>query len=364
MIVLYIAILIIFLILTVLNLAFLPRLKAAPPSNSFVSLLIPMRNEERNVESLIRNLKCLTHRSLEVIILDDGSTDQTSELLRKSIGEDPFFKVIAGKPLPEGWVGKVHACHQLSVEAKGEYLFFLDADVRIAPDTIEKVLAEMDRRRSGLITGFPRFPVKPLLGKLLVPFQHFLVFFHLPLVMANYTTFPAFTAAHGAFMFFKRDAYESIGGHQAVRSSLLEDVHITRLVKKKGWKATLINNTEDAVCHMYDTNREVWEGFLKNIYIGLGQNPFMVGVSSLFYFAFYFLPLPLFGYGIISFQEIYCLPLIVVWAQTFIIDRTSNQSSHHFWLMPLASLALIAIMWASMLKRIRKQTYKWKGRSY
>ncbi len=360
----YTAILIIFTILTVLNLAFLPRLKEASPSNAFVSLLIPMRNEERNVESLIQNLKRLTHQSLEIIILDDGSTDQTSELLKKSIGNDSFFKVIVGKPLPEGWVGKVHACHQLSQEAEGEYLFFLDADVRIAPDTIEKVLAKIERHRSGFVTGFPQFPVKPLLGKLLVPFQHFLVFFHLPLFMANYTKFPAFTAAHGAFMFFKREAYESIGGHQAVRSSLLEDVHITRLVKKKGWKATLVNNTEDAVCHMYDTNREVWEGFLKNIYIGLGQNPFLVGLASLFYFAFYFIPLPLFGYGIISLQWTYCLPLIVVWAQTFIVDRISNQSLHHFWLMPLASLALIAIMWASMVKRIRKQTYKWKGRSY
>ena len=180
--------------------------------------------------------------------------------------------------------------------------------VRVSPSIVEKVMYQLKESNSGLVSGFPRFPVHPLLGKMLVPFQHFLVYFHLPLFIANHTKREAFTAAHGAFMFFKKEAYEGCGGHKSVKSSLVEDVHIARNMKKNGWKVMLVNNSHDVECHMYDTNEEVWNGFLKNVYIGLGNIPISVILLSLFYLLFYVLPFPLFIFGLLSSDLLY-LPL-------------------------------------------------------
>ncbi|WP_064091311.1 glycosyltransferase [Rossellomorea aquimaris] len=362
--IIYIVLSLVFVVFTFLNLLFLPKLSKKASSKELVSILIPMRNEERNVEGVIDSLKGITYSPIEFIILNDGSTDQTLSRLTQRINKDTRFKVMNGKPLPDGWIGKVHACHQLSKEARGRYYFFLDADVRVSSTIIEKVLYQMKKHQSGLVTGFPRFPVKPFLGKMLVPFQHFLVYFHLPLMVANKSTAPSFTAAHGAFMFFDREAYKDCGGHESVNGSLVEDVHLARRVKSSGWKVSLINNTLDVSCNMYNTNEEVWNGFLKNVYIGIGRNPISVIVLSLFYFVFYVFPLPLFIYGIINEYWLYLLPLFAVWIQTWMVDVASKQSPIHFLFMPIASISFILIMWASMVKSIRKQGYVWKGRTY
>ena len=264
--VLYSIILFIFVFFTIFNLLFLPDLSLKSTSDELVSVLIPMRNEERNVKDLIHCLQKLTYKNIEFILIDDNSTDNTLIRLKEAIQWDSRFKVINGKPLPAGWTGKVYACHQLSFYASGEYYFYLDADVRISSSIVEKVLYQLKKSDSGLVSGFPRFPVHPFLGKMLVPFQHFLVYFHLPLFIANHTKREAFTAAHGAFMFFKKEAYEGCGGHKSVKSSLIEDVHIARKMKKNGWKVTLVNNSQDVECHMYDTNEEVWTGFKKCLY--------------------------------------------------------------------------------------------------
>lgn len=353
-----------FVLATFINLLFLPKLSRKSTTNQLVSVLVPMRNEERNVEGLIASIKMITHSPVEFVLLDDGSTDRTRERLTDLTKDDTRFRIIDGKPLPKGWVGKVHACKELSQHALGAYYLFLDADVRVSPSIIEKVLFQMHRYDAGLVTGFPQFPIPTLLSKMLVPFQHFLVYFHLPIVVANHTTKRAFTAAHGAFMFFRKEAYDDCGGHEAVKSSLLEDVHIARKVKEKGWKVTLVNNSHEVKCHMYDTNKEVWEGFLKNIYIGTGRNPISVVLLSLFYSIFFILPLPLSLYGLWSGEWSYCLPIGAIWLQTFMIDLASNQSRWHFLLMPFASGCFIVIMWASMLKGLKKQGYTWKGRTY
>ncbi|WP_252189192.1 glycosyltransferase [Rossellomorea vietnamensis] len=360
----YILITFLFVLATIINLLFLPKLSRKSTVNDLVSVLVPMRNEERNVKGLIESIKRITHSPVEFIILDDASTDRTRELLTRLTKDDPRFRIIDGKPLPKGWVGKVHACDELSRHASGSYYFYLDADVRVSPSIIEKVLFQMEQYDSGLVTGFPRFPLPTFLCKMLVPFQHFLVYFHLPLAVANHTTRSAFTAAHGAFMFFKREAYNDCGGHEAVKSSLLEDVHLSRKVKENGWRVTLVNNSFDVTCHMYETNKEVWEGFLKNIYVGTGRSPISVILLSLFYSIFFILPLPLALYGLMSGEFGYVLPLLGIWVQTFMIDIASNQSKWHFLLIPFASVFFIFIMWASMVRGMKNQGYMWKGRTY
>jgi cellulose synthase/poly-beta-1,6-N-acetylglucosamine synthase-like glycosyltransferase len=364
----YMLLLLGFFLYTIVNVVFLPNLTdGGDRENSpapLVSLLVPMRNEERNVEGLMCSIKRLTYPNLELLFLDDQSTDSTGQMLQQYAREDHRISVLRGRELPAGWVGKVHACYQLSQEAKGDYLLFIDADVRLKSDTVERTLQLQQKSGAGLLTGFPKFPVKTWLEKLLVPMQHVLVFFHLPVALANGTTWKAATAAHGAFMFFDRKAYETSGGHEAVKASLIEDVHLAQTVKQNGIRVLLVNITSHVTCFMYETNREVWNGFAKNIYTGLGRSPVRVLMLTGYYLIFYIYPLPLFAVGLAAGHPAWLWPLAIVWGQRLLVDWHVRQQKHLAWLMPVSALALVVIMNYSMLAALLKWGYEWKGRQY
>ncbi|USY53552.1 glycosyltransferase family 2 protein [Bacillus sp. 1780r2a1] len=364
----YSALFIIMIIGTIINIFTMPRLASYQLNKNkvdpLVSILIPMRNEERNVKSIIRSLKGLTYQPIEVIILDDQSTDQTRQLLEQEIQCDKRFSVIEGKPLEEGWVGKVHACHQLSKRASGDYYLFIDADVVLEKDTIQHVLALAKKKKAKLVTGFPRFPVKKRMESLLVPLQHVVVFSYLPIIIANGGKYPAATAAHGAFMFFEREAYESIGGHEAVKSSLVEDVHIARALKEKGEKVILANVTSHVNCYMYEKDDEVWNGFAKNVYTGLGRSLNKLVALMVFFIVYYVLPVPLFLYGIVSEQVLLLLPLLLLFLQRLLIDLAAKQKWYLFITMPISAITLLFLMNHSMKQSVQHKGYQWKGRHY
>ncbi|AOM82727.1 glycosyltransferase [Salisediminibacterium beveridgei] len=328
-----------------------------------ISVMVPMRNEERHAEGCIQTLKGLDYDALQFIIIDDGSEDRTASLLDKAIDYDPRFTVIQGSELPENWVGKVHACYQLSTNAQGDYYLFLDADVRVHPSLIHETLEQM-KPDVGIISGFPHYPLKGVLGHLLVPLQHVIVYLHLPVMFANFTTWPAATAAHGAFMFFRKKAYEDAGGHQAVKNSLVEDVHITRKIKASGWKGLLVNPSRLISCYMYESNREVWEGFSKNIYPGIGRNPFIAVMLSAFYLTFFTAPLGIAIYGAFLGNWLFIVPLLLVISIKITIDLMNKQK---WWLglfMPVSMLLLVILLIYSMYLSFAGKGFTWKGRTY
>ncbi|GAF12071.1 LOW QUALITY PROTEIN: glycosyltransferase [Bacillus sp. JCM 19046] len=349
----------------VVNSFFLPSLHKYTTSahKEKISILIPLRNEASNVASLVDNLKKQTYPAVEYLFLDDHSTDGTYELLVNHCRSLKQATILKGVDLPEGWVGKVHACHQLSEHASGDYLFFLDADIRIAPNTVKHLLAIASAKKAGLISGFPHFPVKTWLSTLLIPMQSFLIYVHLPLFLANFTRFSSASAAHGSFMFFSRNAYNAAGGHSNVFNSLTEDVHLMRNVKKAGERGLLLNNTKVASCFMYETNREVWEGFTKNSFPGIGRSYLLAGLVILFYSFFFIVPfsMAIVGFVTATFQLIlpYCLTVIIsLW-----INIHSRQKLWHCFLIPLASISLLLVLLNS-IRSSRKNGFVWKGRHY
>lgn len=355
-----------FLFWTLLNSLFMPRLPKGPylKETPLVSVLVPLRNEQRNVRELIASLRQLTYPNLEVILLEDHSSDDTFELLLKYTEDLPNFRVIQGDPLPSSWVGKVFGCHQLSEHAKGEYLLFIDADVRLRKDTIEATVALAKQKQAGLVTGFPQFPTDTFLGNLVIPMQHFVVFFHLPLFMANLTNKHPFTAAHGAFMFFDKKSYNGIDGHRSVQSSLVEDVEISRTMKKVDQKVLLANITDYVTCHMYTSSKEVWQGFTKNMFPGLGRSYLFALFVSAFYFTLGVVPLIFAGFGFMTMNVLYALPLLLILTQRLVVDRLTRMRMPLFLLMPLSALSLVIILQASMLQSLLKKGYEWKGRRY
>ncbi|MFK3937819.1 glycosyltransferase [Alkalihalobacillus sp. NPDC078783] len=347
------------------NQFFMPRLSHQPviEEKPLVSILVPMRDEETNVVDLIQNLSALTYPNVECIFLDDQSTDLTGELIRQESNHLSTVRLMTGKDLPAGWVGKVHACHQLSQQAKGAYLLFLDADVRLAPDTIEQSIALMKNQGSGLLTGFPRFPVTGLLAKLLVPMQHVLIYLHLPLYLANRTSHVTASAAHGSFMLFETMTYRSIGGHKSVKHSLVEDVHLARAIKKSGAKACLANVTDHVTCYMYHRNRDVWQGFSKNAFPGIGRSYLLAVCIICLYSVLFISPLVLAGLAF-THAWYYALPLLISLGIRFLIDQLANQRNWIWLLMPFSAIAFILILMRSMALAWSKSGFTWKGRTY
>ncbi|RSK26392.1 glycosyltransferase family 2 protein [Bacillus sp. HMF5848] len=331
-----------------------------------VSLLVPMRNEEANVDDLLESVRQLTYPNLEVLLLDDRSTDETNKLLQQS-----EFTILKGEELPRDWIGKSYACHQLAHRANGDYLLFIDADVRLQPDVVERALDVSQHYNAGLVTGFPSFPVSTWLSRLLVPMQHFIVLLHLPIWLANKNMFPAATAAHGAFMFFKRNAYEAIGGHASVKSSLVEDVHIARNMKHAGYKVMLANVSRHVACHMYNSNRDTWEGFSKNIFNGIGRSWILAIMLIGFYTLVFVGPLllaliaPLYGWMDPLYGWIYVVPLLLtILLRAFVDWRMNTGGLSSFWFIPFSAAVMVILLIVAMWRSIRKQAITWKGREY
>jgi cellulose synthase/poly-beta-1,6-N-acetylglucosamine synthase-like glycosyltransferase len=369
MILIYTCILGVFLLWTIINSLFMPRLKMTGDENGLVSILVPLRDEERNVSELVQSLKKLTYRNIEVLLLDDHSTDQTLNLLFKHTKNDQRFTIIQGKDLPEGWTGKVYACHQLSERARGDYLLFNDADLRLSPDAIQAALFLMKKHKASMLTGFPAFPVSLFLEKLLVPLQHFVVHFHLPIAPANGTTLPSFTAAHGAFIMVHKEAYKQVGGHASIQETLLDDIDLAKAFKKKGRKVLLANITNMVTCYMYQTNREVWEGFTKNLFPGLGRSRFLIMILFIFYGLFYVGPLVLLTVGLYTFmtnslQLTLFIPYLLIVLQKLWIDVRTNQKMTLAFLMPLSAIAFMTLLIHSMRTGLKQKGYVWKGRTY
>src|SRR5690606_32226168 len=121
--------------------AYAPPPKADPSDDSFVSVCIPCRNEESNIAEVVRSVLNSGHKRLEVLVYDDESTDRTHEILRTLAAEDHRVRAVESVSLPAGWVGKQHACHRLANESRGDWLLYIDADVRLESDAIGRSLA-------------------------------------------------------------------------------------------------------------------------------------------------------------------------------------------------------------------------------
>lgn len=329
-----------------------------------VSLLVPLRNEADNVDGLMDSLQSLSYSNLEILLLDDHSEDGTYEKLMKRTSDYSMFTVLRGKELPEGWNGKVHACHQLSQAANGAYYLFLDADARVHPHVIQQTLHTMKKKQAAMLSGFPTYPSHNFLSHMLVPLQHMVVLLHLPLFIANRSTKPLFTAACGIFIMIEKDAYDTIGGHASVKGSLVEDVHIAREVKKCGYKMILANITGSVLSYMYDTSKETWDGFKKNLFTGIGRSTIMVLFLTLFYTIVFLLPG---GYAMAAFitgDFSLLLPYLLTVAFKMYVDVRTGHPLWLAFLMPVSALLLICMMMASMFVHKRGKSYQWKGRSY
>ena len=341
-----------------------------PDTKTKVSVLIPARNEQIHIKDCVESVLAADTEGiqLEVIVLNDRSEDKTGEILEQLARRDHRLRILQGKELPSGWMGKSYACHQLAQLAAGEWWLYMDADVRLEKEALTAVLTTALAQKKGLVTGFPRQITVTWLEKLVVPMMKFTIISHLPIVMVRGSQNPRFVAATGAFMFIHQDTYRATGGHEAIKGDLLDDMQLARAVKKAGHPVTLADVHRHTRTRMYQNAAEVWNGYKKNMYEGLGRSSFLLAGILLLYSALYLLPPISFLLGMFS-GDVRVMALGGIGTLLgMLVKRVADYTgSHPVWLAllhPVSIICVIAIGISSWFGAVTGKGYIWKGRHY
>ncbi|MFN3385107.1 MAG: glycosyltransferase [Candidatus Thermochlorobacter sp.] len=364
------ACLLVFFGILIKNLFDLRFLSDATIAQPFVSILVPARNEERNIERCVSSLLAQDYPHFEVIVLNDHSSDRTGEILARLQQRSSRLKVLDGKALPEGWLGKAWACQQLAEAASGELLLFTDADTVHNPDAARRAVATLLTTKSDMLTAVPYQIMHSFWEKMGVPLVHFLIMCFLPMSQVWQSRNTAFAFACGQFILFRREFYQKIGGHAAVRTALVEDVWLVKATKRAGGKAMVFNGIDSIRCRMYNSFSDVWKGFSKNLFAGVNYSyagmtgialmMFACFVAPYFFFvvSFFIAPFSLEWFGLPLIQILLAFLMRLIVAQRFHLPIIS------VWLHLISILLFIGIAFNSMRLIWSGKGAEWKGRRY
>jgi chlorobactene glucosyltransferase len=321
-----------------------------------VSVLIPARNEEKNIGKLLLALQKQDYPKLEVIVCNDHSTDQTEEILNRFAVEDPCFKWFLGAELPADWLGKNFACHQLAQKASGEIYLFLDADVELSPDAIRKAVAFFQQKKLALLSVFPQQKMQSLAEGTTVPVMNWILQSLLPMILVQKIRLASLSAANGQFMLFDAKEYQKFRWHECVKRENVEDIRIARLVKTSGLKMAVLLGNRDVYCRMYSRFDEAVAGFSRNIHEYFGGSR---AVMFLFWFIVCFGPFIVFFVIEEWFFSLF-VPLVAVNRMAVAWAGRQNVFASAV-LHPLQMLGYTAIVFTNLFRRMKKET-EWKGR--
>ena len=342
-------------IVSLVNLFTAPELKKAQSSDdNLVSILIPARNEENNISNIISDCLNQTYKRIEIVVLDDHSTDNTKKILYKYSDR---IQIMDGLILPENWLGKNWACHQLSKKANGKYIIFIDADVRLDKYAIETAISIFNQKKVKMLSVFPTQMMKSFPEYLIVPLMNWLLLSFLPLALVYKSKNKSFVAANGQFILWDRDFYYKIGGHRAVKNMPVEDMEFARLVKSSDEKMITSLGGGMVFCRMYSNFKDAINGFAKNFYPGFKVNSIVfitfitLIVTSLLIPFFYWK----------NFLVSFFLILLILLSRIFISIKSRqniliNLILHIFQMIFVLIEAIISVY------RFHSKNLTWKGR--
>lgn len=322
-----------------------------------VSVLIPARNEEDNICNIVSCVLKQDYPSFELIVLNDNSEDRTLNILQEIQKKDSRLKVINGKPLPLEWIGKSWACHQLSQEARGEYLLFIDADVLISQNAIRSAVYNIKKFKSDALSSFPTQIMKTFPEKLIVPQMHWLICTFLPLVVVRYFRSYRVNAANGQYFLFDKNVYEAIGGHTSTRGINVEDIRLAINLKARGYKLITLLGDNTVFCRMYKNFIEAFNGFARSYYNAVNARSYVYFGIILLLAIIYILPFLLF----LVFSDFYIV-LTIILIQRILSAIVSNQNIfYNVFLHPIQIFLFCSIAASSYFKS-KNQNLIWKGR--
>lgn len=335
-----------------------------------VSVLIPARNEAENIHRCLSSLSKQDYPNLEIIVLDDNSTDRTSEVVQEFAAKDSRISLVNGAPLKKGWLGKCFACHQLAKQAKGDYFVFTDADTLHFGNTISKAFAALINNKLDALSIYPSQITVTFHERMTVPFINFAILSFMPLVLVKKAKSAFFSTGIGQFFLFKREVYEKFGGHESVKGEILEDIHISKQVKKFGYKIMVFDGSNNIFCRMYHNFDEVINGFSKFIFAAFDYNGFMEMIAMSFFSIIFMVPFLLLPMGVFIFSwsgrviTFTIIQICIILVIKIILSMRFKNRILDVLLTPVSVAYMVLIAGNSYFQAKLGKGIYWKGRTY
>lgn len=322
-----------------------------------ISVLVPARNEARNLPNLLSGLTKCDHTIGEILIYNDQSEDETAAEVSLWACYDSRIRLIEGSELPSGWLGKNHACHQLAGHAKGKYLLYLDADVKVHQEAIDLALSRMKKDHLSLFSFFPIQEMRTPGEWMLVAQVNVILVSMLPLALARFIPIPLMVAANGQFMMFDSDVYRKHLFHQQLRQTAVEDVAIAQYIKKKRLKLHTALASEGLQCRMYTNYREALSGLARSARFFFGGS-IAAGWIYVFFSAL--------GWWTVmhSFPGWYLTAYFsfLITMRIFVSLASHQSIIMNLIYLPLQQVGLVHLFTEATIQQIKKKT-TWKGRT-
>lgn len=340
----------------------------------FVSICIPARNEEDVIEHCVTSALKQNYDHFEVLVLDDNSTDRTTHILKQLSGIISNLRHIQGEPKPEDWNGKPWACHQLYQQAKGEILLFIDADVWIEPETLNKTVSEL--KRYDMITVWPQQILRSFWERMIIPLVYFALLTLLPSKYVERSPRwlpnglrdlldPKFSAACGQFMAYNRPVLEAVEGFERIKRSIVDDVEMAKILKAHGYMMRMFTGIEMVYCRMYKDHHEIWNGFKKNFLAGFDNQVLFILMGVIHFVVFLFPVFTLFYswyYGLNDILLLSGFALLLIIAQRSLIDHWFSWNIFYGLLHPFSVVWFQILGILSLIQHHLGIKNSWKGR--
>jgi len=345
---------------------FLLRTPDLPQDMPKVSVLIPARNEENNIGVCVDAVLASINVEIEVIVLDDGSTDLTRKIVEARAAGDSRLRIADAPELPPGWMGKSHACSVLSELARSPFLLFIDADVRIAPDAAARLVPP---KGVDLLSGFLRQRMTGALQLAVIPMISSLIYGYLPVAFMRWSSHPMFSVACGQLIMVRAAAYRKAGGHAAIAGFMHDGMQLARLFRQKGLITNLVDGTHLAECKMYDNAETLVDGFAKNATEGMAR-PIALPVWTFLLVGGHLMSIMATA-GVLWMGTYATAPGIYVLIATLslAVARTlqalkCREPLISVLLHPVGVIITLLIQWRALYLAVRGQQVYWRGRPY
>ncbi len=333
-----------------------------------VSVLIPARDEELGIAAAVESVLRCDWPGLEVIVMDDHSSDRTAAIVTELAAGDARLRLATAPPLPADWNGKQHACWQLASLATTDWLLFMDADVRLQPHAIPRLVAEAQRSQVPLLSGFPNQETGTWSERLLIPMMHFVLLGYLPLDRMRASVQPEFGAGCGQLFLAQRGAYFACGGHQTIQNSRHDGLKLPRCFRAAGFASDVVDASDLATVRMYRGWREVARGLLKNADEGIAS-PRLIVIFSALLLGAGVLPLLSLGHALYHHWGWPATTLLAVATLLSYLPRALlawrlQQSLLGVVLHPLAVGIFVALQWVAFFRLVTgSRAIAWRGRT-
>lgn len=334
----------------------------------FVSVCVPARNEERDIEACLTSLLNQNYPQFEVIVVDDNSTDSTPGIIKSLQKRYANLVAIQGAALPADWYGKPFALHQAAQKARGELLLFTDADPVFQRYALTTAVHLMQKHRLDMVSLLPGAEFGSFWERAVQP----VIFaFIAALTRFGKVNDPKSPAAMGvgAFIMLRREVYDRVGGHETLKQVILEDIGMARLVKQSGANIMIADAKKIYTIRMYHSFREIWIGWRKNVFLAMKKSIFKTFYYIICVLGFVVTPWLMVGVHLwmgssLGWQVMALAGLGLVLITKWTLCHELNLEKRYAFLFPLGALVMAAIMINSMIQVLYRGQAEWRGRTY